>query len=124
MLSPRFKTLSKWERVDPSITFASGSPTLSANPRFYKYLWHIFSRASGYEEHEFFEHAPLLCTAAMLLETQRLLDAGNTSFVYGFTRPREGTSIPMDINHPRWRDTIFALPWEDDTDPVTIYGHK
>jgi len=77
-----------------------------------------------YEEHEFFEHAPLLCTAAMLLETQRLLDAGHTSFVYGFTRPREGTSIPRDINHPRWRDTIFAPSWEDDTDPVTIYGHK
>lgn len=122
MLLPRFAFLAKQE--DPSIMYASGSPTLSANSRLYKYVWQIFSRESAYECNVFFERAPMVCTAGMLQETQRLFDSGLTCVVYGSARPREGPGTPWDRNHPRWRNAVFAPSWEDDTDPITISGHK
>lgn len=124
MRFPRFDFFSKQEQDGPSIIYASGSPTLSGNPRFYKHLWQVFSRESPHEGDAFFERAPVLCTAAMLLETQRLVDAGLTCVLYGFKRPREGPGAPWDRQHPRWRDAVFAPAWEDDTDPITAGGHK
>jgi hypothetical protein len=58
MRFPPFDFFTKEQGAALSIIYASGSPSLSASPRLYKYLWQVFSRPLPYEGDAFFEHVP------------------------------------------------------------------
>ncbi len=79
---------------------------------------------SPWEEHEFFQHAPILCNADCEQEIQRLLDQNLSCLVYGFRRPRTDPSNPWDMRNPKWANVEFAVSWDDDTDPIVDGGHK
>jgi len=124
MRMPRFADLDADPAEGPTLTYASGSPALSGNPRLYKHVWQIFSAESPWEGDAFLEHAPYRCTADMLAEAGRLLRSGRSCVVYGVARPRRAANAPWDLTHPRWRNAVFAPAWEDDTDPVVDGVHK
>ncbi|GGY34742.1 hypothetical protein [Pseudoduganella albidiflava] len=108
----------------PRILYASGSPAPQGNPRFYKYLWQVFSLQSPWEGGEFFAHAPVLCNADVEKEVQRLVDLNLSCLVYGFRRPRRDPANPWDLTSPRWQGVRFAVSWDEDTDPVVMGGHR
>jgi hypothetical protein len=98
--------------------------TLHPNPRFYKHYWQVFTPQCGLEGDLFFEKAPMLCTHDFLKTLEELQAAGQSCMVYEWTRPRKDPNNPFDWNHPRWKDREVAPAWDDDTDPVTVGGHK
>lgn len=94
------------------------------NPRFYKYLFRVFSDESPWEGDRFFQHAPLLSVADFYTETERLLQAGKSCAVYVVRRPRLDPANPWDLSSPRWEGVTFAPPWDEDLDPVVDGGHR
>lgn len=124
MQRPTFRYLASLAQESPTIVFASGSPSLSGNPKMYKYFWQVFSVECPWENDEFFEHAPHLGTADMVRTTERLLAAGHSAVLYGWKRPREGPGMPWKRDHPRWKDVVFAPAWDEDTDEPSLEGHK
>ncbi|MGI4717742.1 MAG: hypothetical protein ACRYGO_05260 [Janthinobacterium lividum] len=124
MRRPTFRYLARLAQESPAIVFASGSPSLSGHPKLYKYFWQVFSVECPWENDEFFELAPHLCTADMVRTTERLLAAGHSAVLYGWKRPRKASGAPWDLAHPRWKDAVFAPSWDDDTDEVSLEGHK
>lgn len=125
MRKPTYKNLENahWEGK-PGIRYASGSPAPQGNPRFYKYLWRVFSLQSPWEGEDFFAHAPVLCNADFEREVQRLVEQDLSCLVYGFRRPRKDPANPWDLASPRWQGVEFAMSWDEDTDPIVMGGHK
>lgn len=124
MQRPSFRFLASLAQRSPTIVYASASPSLSGHPKLYKYFWQVFSVESPWENDEFFASAPQLCTADMVQTTERLLAAGHSCVLYGWKRPRTGPGTPWKLDHPRWKDVAFAPPREDDTDEISLGGHK
>ena len=118
MISPTFSHLNTLNIHEPAVYFASGSPSLSGNPRFHKHTWQVFSPYSEWEGDAFFEHAPRLCIHDFEVEVARLLAAGVSCLAYGRRRPRKDPRNPFDMSHPKWKNVQFAPSWDDDTDPV------
>lgn len=96
----------------------------AGNPRFYKYLFRVFSDESPWEGDSFFRHAPLLSVADFYAETERLLQAGKSCAVYVVRRPRLDPANPWDLSSPRWQGASFAPPWDEDPDPLVDGGHR
>jgi len=124
MLAPTFSNLNKITTAEPSVYYASGSPSLSGHPHFYKYLWQIFSADAQWEGGAFFAQATRLCQHDFLAHVARLLAGGHSCLAYGERRPRQDPRRPRDLCHPKWQHTLFAPSWDDDTDPVVAGGHK
>ena len=124
MRRPSFRYLASLAQESPILIHASGTQVEPAHARLYKHYWQVFSIESPWEDDEFFAQAEHLCTADMVRTTERLLAAGHACVVYGWKRPRTGPDTPWDRTHPRWKDAIFAPAWDEDTDEISIGGHK
>lgn len=124
MRRPSFRYLASLAEKSPTIVYASASLSLSGHPKLYKHFWQVFSVESPWENDEFFEHAPHLCTADMVRTTERLLAAGHSVVLYGWKRPRRGPGMPWNLEHPRWKNAVFAPSWDEDTDELSLEGHK
>lgn len=90
MMRFTYKNLHKIiDEGNASVWIAGGSYAPQGNPRLYKYFWQVFSAESPWEDDDFLEHAPALCTAGCEKEVQRLLALNLPCLIYGFRRPRK-----------------------------------
>ena len=87
-------------------------------PRFYKYLWQIYTADSHWENCAFFDNAQKLCTHDAMRTIKALVEAGKAHIVYNHHLPRRGPGVPFDFESPRWRDQDYACAYDDDPDPV------
>jgi hypothetical protein len=119
----RVPTREAWKRAQPQgIVFCLGwMPT--ANARFYKYSWQIWTPASALEGYEFLESGPCVSTAEFMTRQGQMEKHGLAGWVYSRKSPRQGPGTPFDRNHPKWREAEFAPSWDDDVDPEWN-GHK
>ena len=118
MLSPTKEHLSK----DGGIWFCDGT-RVHPNPRLYKYYWQVFTIDSEHEGYEFFKNAADLSIAAYFALIKQLRLEKKSAMIYNFKLLRHNHGLPLDMNHPRWKDLVMALSFEDDTDPL-YQGHK
>ena len=95
----------------------------ASDPRWYKYVWQIWTPDSPLEGPEFFQHGPRYCTARFHEAQVRLLGTGVSGFIYNRQLPRRGLGKPFDLTHARWANREWAPAWEDDPDPEWN-GHK
>jgi hypothetical protein len=97
-----------------------GGP-LHPQPRMYKHYWRVFTLDSQWEGREFLDKATPLSTAAYIELIRQLQSENKPCMVYGYKMPRHGSIF--DPASPKWKDTVFAPAWDEDTDPV-FEGHK
>ncbi|AIS95995.1 hypothetical protein BTHA_1287 [Burkholderia thailandensis MSMB59] len=119
MLRPTKEDFQRWSGTG----FAFFGTYLHPNPRWYKYIWQIWTPDSPLEGAEFFEHGPRYCTAQFHEMEKRMFEAGASGFIYNRQLPRRGLDKPFDLTHPRWANREWVLAWEDDPDPEWN-GHK
>jgi hypothetical protein len=105
------------------IAFCAGNYDLHPNRRLYKYCWRVFTADCPWEGDELFQKAPRLSTAAFVELEHELTRLGAKAFVYNSKRPRHGHGLPLDPNHPRWKNREWAPSWDDDPD-LEWTGHK
>ena len=115
MILPNKRSLARWSRKGPSIEQGT---SIHPKPRFYKYLWQIYTADSPWENDEFFEKAPRLCTHDAMRTISALAEAGKAHIVYNYHLPRRGPEVPFDFESARWRGCKVACAYDDDPDPV------
>lgn len=115
-------TRENWERFTPNglVSFAQ---RLHPQPRFYKYLWQVWTPTSESEGEDFFRFGPRFTTAQYVVLREGMLQAGEPGWVYNRQLLPLGAGTPFDPKHPRWQGVLFAPAWDDDSDPVWE-GHK
>lgn len=84
------------------------------NPRYYKYLWRVFYR--DMPEGEAFFRTPELSTYEAMMLCEQLEKRGEGYLIYNSQQPREGKDTPFNRNSSRWKDSVFALSYDDDED--------
>lgn len=96
----------------------SQATRIHPKPRFFKYLWQIYTADSPWEGDDFFANAPRLCThdAARLVDS--LMEARQPHIIYNRRLPRVGPGVPFDPESPRWKGQEFVCSYDDDPDPV------
>ncbi|WP_175844524.1 MULTISPECIES: hypothetical protein [Burkholderia] len=119
MLRPTKEDFQRWSGTG----FAFFGTYLHPNPRWYKYVWQIWTPDLPLEGAEFFQHGPRYCTAHFHEVRERLSGVGVSGFIYNRQLPRQGLGKPFDLTHPRWAKREWAPAWEDDADPEWS-GHK
>ena len=88
------------------------------NPRYYKYLWQIYTADSPWEEEAFFANTPPICTHDAMKMIEKLDEAGQQYIVYNYSLPRREPGAPFDFESARWRGHECACAYDDDLDPV------
>ena len=88
------------------------------NPRFFKYLWRIFTADTPWENAEFFRTAPRLCTHDAMAMMDALWEARQPQIIYNQRLPRKDLALPFDWTSERWSTAKFACAYDDDADPV------
>ena len=95
---------------------------LHPNPRVWKHTWRLFTRYST-SEGDAFLRSPreALCTAEAMNLLARYRESGETVWIYGSKMPRrDPAACPFDPDHPKWRNTAWAPPFDEDPDPVWL----
>jgi hypothetical protein len=95
--------------------------TLHPNPRFYKYVWWVFSKYSTAEGQEFFSEANRLTTAAAMRLLERLKAENEPCVLYNARLPRAGSIF--DPTAEKWQSVEWAPAYEEDKDE-SWNGHK
>lgn len=125
MKKPTFANLERDQAVHPDGAIYFYGSRVHPNPRWYKYYWRVFSLESEVEEEGFFRLAPRLCTYDAFKYAKMIKQAGGVCYLYNERLPRKGPDTPFDVNAVRWEGTEWAMPYDDDLDPVaTDGGHK
>ena len=96
------------------------------NPRYYKYLWWIYTEDSLWEDQAFFDHSPKLCTHDAMVWIETLKMAGQTFIVYNESLPRRGAGVPLDFNSARCvsggidPDMVGVVSWRRNLASVSV----
>ena len=106
-----------FDRHEPGTGFSQATH-MNPNPRFFKYLWRIYTADSPWEGDDFFANAPWLCTHDAMRMIESLSKAGQSHIIYNCRLPRAGPDVPFDFESPRWKDYEVACAYDDDPDPV------
>lgn len=98
------------------------------NPRFYKYQWWVFWSESPVDGRGFLVRDYALCTGAAGDLLDDLKKRNERCFLYNRQFPRrDPVATCFDFSAPRWKDSEWALPFDDDPDPVSAafwQGHR
>ena len=97
---------------------AWAATSMHPNPRYYKYLWQIFTTDSPCEDGAFFANAPRLCTHEAMVLIERLTERRQRYAVYNRRLPRGGPGVPFDFQSACWQGYECAQAYDDDPDPV------
>ena len=97
------------------------APPIHPDPRMYKYVWWIWTRASPWDGTAFFANTPALSMGQFRQIERQLIDAREHFFVYGIQRPRRGSALERST--PQWAHAIFAPAYDEDDD-IAWQGHK
>jgi hypothetical protein len=76
----------------------------------------LYGEDSQWEDQQFFDHSPRLCTYDAMVMIDGLRQAGRSYIVYNEGLPRCGEGVPFDRDSARWRGQVFACSYEDDWD--------
>jgi hypothetical protein len=126
MRKPDFTAIRKARAAGASrgSSYAQG---VHPNPRFYKYVWWVFWSGSEVDGWEYLSDKYRLSTAASIILLADLRERGEPYWLYNSKLPRRDSANPFDVNHPKWQDVEWALPYDEDPDPAApepLAGHK
>jgi hypothetical protein len=121
MRIPNFEKIKEADKNGFKISsYASG---IHPNPKFYKYYWHVFWEDSPCDGKEFFDNKYRMSTKSAMDLIDKLKIKDKPCWLYNRRLPRADVANPFDVNSKVWKDSEWAVSFDEDTDKI-YQGHK
>lgn len=117
-------TLLKKEIAERGFAIGMYSSGIHPNPRHYKYYWSVFHLGSPCDGREFLDKKFWLPTKKAFVLMDELASKKINFWLYNRNLPRLSPDNPFDLTSEKWRDSEFAVAYEDDTDEAIQIGEN